>query len=501
MNIKKFFGSKKFKYGSVAIVLSIVFIALVLIFNVMLTVIGQRFSLYADLTTQEFYTVSQSSREQLKDITEPVEIVFFKKKEDIADPSSGSDALGYVKYLAEEYKKSFDFVDVKYVDMLNSPAAANAYKDSVNDNIRTDSVVINCPTTGKKRIVQAKGFFSVDSNGNVVGFSGEKRITSSILQVTDTDKKTAYFTTGHNEYIYDANNDTYSSMVTWLVGQGYEIGSVDLSTQDIPEGTDIVIINQPTRDFAGISSLATGGANEIEKIKNYIQNDYGNVILSMSAATPDLPELRELLEENFGVTYTPGAVLADITANTIDTEGEVLVAKPAGTPETYEYQLHKSITEKGIKIIAPYNIPLSIIGGTDKYVVPVLVSSKDSYYVSFAQDYTGTVGSPATPLVVLSSKISYDENQNEKRGNLLVTGSLLFEIAGDAYGNEDFFYSILKNFGNTSVAVDIPSKPFNDTYLDITRKDANAMTVIVTAVLPIIMLILGVAVWATRKRK
>ena len=104
MNIKKFFGSKKFKYGSVAVILSVVFIALVLIFNAMLTVIGQRFSLYADLTSQEFYTVSKSSREQLRDISEPVEIVFFKKKEDIADPSSGTDALGYVKYLAEECK-------------------------------------------------------------------------------------------------------------------------------------------------------------------------------------------------------------------------------------------------------------------------------------------------------------------------------------------------------------------------------------------------------------
>ena len=105
MNMKNFFGSRKFKYGSVAIVFSIAFVALVLVFNAMLTVIGQRFSLYADLTSQEFYTVSESSREQLKSITEPVEIVFFKKKEDIADPSGQADALGYVKYLAEEYKK------------------------------------------------------------------------------------------------------------------------------------------------------------------------------------------------------------------------------------------------------------------------------------------------------------------------------------------------------------------------------------------------------------
>ena len=500
MNIKKFFGSKKFKYGSVAIVLSIVFIALVLIFNVMLTVIGQRFSLYADLTTQEFYTVSQSSREQLKDITETVEIVFFKKKEDIADPSSGSDALGYVKYLAEEYKKSFDFVDVKYVDMLNSPAAANAYKDSVNDNIRTDSVVINCPTTGKKRIVQAKGFFSVDSNGNVVGFSGEKRITSSILQVANTERQSAYFTTGHNEYLSNY-------LANLLVEQGYEIGVIDLSVSDIPKDADLVIINQPTKDFAGISSVATSGANEIEKIKNYIQKDYGNVILTLPAAradgtgtTPDLPELRELMEENFGITYTSASVIADTTANSVDKEGLMLVAKPAGETTSFEYQMHKSVTEKNIKIIAPYCLPLEIIGNPDKFTAPVLVSSETS--VMQGADSTVAVNAPNTPLVAVSSKIAYDENQNEKRGSLLVASSLIFEfVSNDSYGNADFFYGVLKTFGNSSVSLDIPAKPFRDDYLDITKKDATSTSVLITVTLPLIMLIVGVFVWVRRKRK
>ena len=501
MNMKNFFGSRKFKYGSVAIVFSIAFVALVLVFNAMLTVIGQRFSLYADLTSQEFYTVSESSREQLKSITEPVEIVFFKKKEDIADPSGQADALGYVKYLAEEYKKSFDFVDVKYVDMLNSPAEAHSYKATSGDTIRTDSVVINCPSTGKKKIIQVKGFFSFDSNGNVYGFNGEKRITSSILQVANTNKPRALFTTGHNEYVY-------SPIVTLLDEQGYELGLIDLSTQDIPGGTDVVIINQPSKDFAGISSGAENRVNEIEKIKNFIQKDYGDVILVLPAVradgtgtTPDLPELRELLEENFGITYVPGAIVADSTSSTIDKEGIMLVSKPAGTPETYEYQIHKSVTEKGIKIIAPYSVPLQIIGGTDKYTVPVLVSSENSY-VSFAQDSAKALSAPSVPLVALSSKIGYDENQNEIRGNLLVAGSLLFEMTDNsAYGNQEFFYGVLKTFGNTSVSVDIPAKPFNDTYLDITRKDANAMTILVTAMLPVIMLICGIAVWTVRKRK
>ena len=171
MNIKNYFSSRKFKYGSVAVTFSVIFVAVVLILNIVLTFIGREHSLYADLTKEEFYTFSNASKEQLKDIKEPVEIVFFQKKDDIGEP--GTSSLGYVKYLAEEYAKTFDFVSVKYVDMPSSPALANSYKSSTNDTIKTTSVVITSPTTGKKKIVQAQGFFTNNSDGTVYGFNGE----------------------------------------------------------------------------------------------------------------------------------------------------------------------------------------------------------------------------------------------------------------------------------------------------------------------------------------
>ncbi len=499
MNIKQYFGSRKFRYGSVAIVFTVIFVAAVLILNVILTFIGRKNSLYADLTKEEFYTVSEASIGQLENIKEPVEIVFFQKKEDIGEPSV-SNRFGYVKYLAEEYAKTFDFVSVKYVDMLGSPALANSYKSSTNDTIKTNSVVIICPSTAKKKIVQANGFFTFNEDGSFYGFNGEKRITSCILQVANTDKPTAYFTTGHNEYLS-------GTIATLLDEQGYSVDILDLSTGEIPADTDLIIINQPTKDFAGLAAQEAGGANEIEKIKNYIQKDYGDVMLILPAVradgtgtTPDLPELRELMEENFGVTYTPAAIVGDSTANTIDTEGIMLIAKAAGTETSFEYQMHKSVTEKGIKIIAPYSIPLTITGISDKYVVPVLTSSKNS--IIQTSESNSSIDAPEVPLVVVSSKIGSDENQNEIRGNLLVAGSLMFEfVSNESYGNADFLYGILKSFGNTSVSLDISSKPFNDDYLDITKKDANAAAIIITLVIPVMILICGVVIWVCRKRK
>lgn len=499
MDIKKYLESRKFRYGSVAVIFTVVFVVAVLVLNLILTFVGTRFSLYLDLTKEEFYTVSDASHKQLENIKEPVEIVFFTKKEDIPDPSNSATALGYVKYLAEEYKKSFDFVTVKYVDMLKHPADANAYKTTSNDNIRTDTVVINCPSTGRKKIVQIKGFFTFDSDGTTLrGFNGEKRITSCILQVTNTNKPKAYFTTGHNEFLS-------GSLANLLDEQGYEVGVIDLATNDIPQDTDLVIINQPVNDFSGMAAQKAGGTNEIEKIKNYVQKDFGEVILVLSMASPDLPELRELMEENFGITYTAESVLVDSTTNTVGNDNAMLVAYPSGTAETFEYQMHKSVSEKAIKILAPYSVPLKITGNADKYVVPVLTSSQTAQIMSVTSTESVTVPAPDTPLVAVSSKIAFDENQNEKRGSFLVVGSLMMlensMTSNSAYGNADFFYGILKSFGNSTVSLDIQYKPFNDTYLDILKNDATTMTVVVTLVLPLIILVAGIVIWDRRKRK
>lgn len=495
MNIKKYFDSRKFKYGSVAVIMTVAFIAVILLANLMITVLGNKYSLYADMTTREFYTVSQASVQQLSQIKTPVEIVFFQKSDDIADPSQSATALGYVKYLAEEYGKKFDFVTVKYIDMLKHPADANAYK-SGSDTIRTDSVVINCPSTGRKKTVQIKGFFTFNSNNELYGFNGEKRITSCILQVVNQNKPKVLFSTGHEEYLSN-------SFGTLFQDEGYEVGVIDISTAEIPYDTDLLVINMPKRDFSGIEAEQNGGTNEIERIKNYIQNDYGDVILVLSASYPDLPELKELLEDNFGITYVAQTVLTDTASNTVQNDGAYIIAQPCGTEESFEYQMHKSVTEKGIKIVAPYSVQLKIVGSVDKYVMPILSTSATSKVMSI--DGKTTVEAPNTPIVALSSKISYDDDDNEKRGNLLVAGSMLmFEdncTGNSSYGNADFLYGILKTLGNKSVSVDIAAKPFDDNYLDITKGQANKLSFAVIAILPIIILVAGVAVWYVRKRK
>lgn len=491
MNIKKITGSKGFRYGSVAVAFSCVFVAIVLVINIIITALGTKFSLYVDMTNQEFYTVSQASKEQLSGIDTAVEIVFFQKSDKISDNSY----LGYVKLLAQEYEKSFDFVEVKFLDLMSQPTASNKYKLSSSDYIYSTTVVVHCPETQKSKIIQQEGFytFTTDSSGNktgIYGFNGEKRFTANILQVTSDKKPIALFTTGHDE-------TSSVSLYNLLSEEGYEVGLIDLTTHEIPEDTQLLIISNPTRDFAGLAAENNGGTNEIRAINNYLANGYGNVMVFLSPETPELPELSEYLSE-WGIGYDSGKVLMDSASNTIDTSNLQIIAGYCGASDSYEYQLHKTASSKSVKMISARS---TVLKALDNSAVPVLAASPSC--VSVTGD-NKTEPCASSPLVLLSSRSRYVNNQ-EVRSNMLVFSSPYFfnseYTSTSVYGNAEMLYGAMKLFGNNAVSVDISTKPFGDTSLDITNSTATAMTVVIVAVLPVIILVFGIVVWLRRKSR
>lgn len=492
MDIKKLTSSKGFRYGSVAIVFTCVFIAVVLAINVIITMLGQRFSLYVDMTSEEFYTVSESSIEQLSGIETDVEIIFFQKSDKIAE----SGTLGYVKNLAQEYANKLDFISVKYVDLISQPTAANKYKLSSSDTITQRTVVVHCPETGRSKIIQDRGFytFSTDQSGasSLYGFNGEKRFTSNILQVTGAEKPLALFTIGHEEY-------PTGNIMTLLSDEGYEVGTIDLTTQTIPENTDLLIISNPMRDFAGLAAENNGGTNEIKALNSYLSNNHGDILVFLSPVTPELPEFSEYLAE-WGISYRKGEVLADTASNTIDTSNLQIIGQYCGDEDSFEYQLHRTASRNGAKTICAYNVPLDIVPDSGKQVVPVLRASSSALSISGET----TELSPDTPLVLLSSESRFYNNE-EVRANILVFGSPYFfdniYVTTSTYGNTEILYGAMKMFGNSSVSVDIPTKPFADTTLDITNSAATTATTVLVAIIPLVVLAFGIIVWLRRKAK
>lgn len=495
--------SRRLKYGSVAVVFTVVFIVLVAAVNVIISAVADKYPLYFDMTSEALYDISDVTVQEINslDPSKQVKIMFFAKKDKIYD--IGGDVLEMVSTLADKYDSMFDNVTVEYIDLVSTPNIANKYKKTSADTVKQTTVVFACEQTGASKIVQLDGFYSFmvgdDGQRSVYSFDGEKRITSYIKQVASADAPHALFTTGHGEP---------APSLLWLGeslgNEGYEVGTVNLANEDIPTGTELVVIYYPTYDFAGLEASKAGGVNEIAKLSAYLK-DFGNVIVILSPTTrTELTELSAVLSE-WGIDYTPGAIVTDSPENSIDNQGFFIAGKYAGEKDnSYAYELHKGISEKpsAPRPICYYSVPLTISEVSGKVVEPVVVSSRDAYIATNEETFPA-----GAPVALAALSVMPRNNVEGKLGysNLLVIGSPYFFDATLAsvasYGNAELLYGALKHFGNTSTTVSIEPKVLAKSELstEATGETARTGIIYMSVAVPVIVLVLGVLVWRKRK--
>ena len=65
---KSLFSDRKFKYGSLALGLTVIFVALVIVFNAVVYALTYSYGWYLDLTGQQYYGITDASEELLDNV-------------------------------------------------------------------------------------------------------------------------------------------------------------------------------------------------------------------------------------------------------------------------------------------------------------------------------------------------------------------------------------------------------------------------------------------------
>lgn len=487
------FSGKKFKYGSTAVIFTAVVVAAIIAANAIFYALCYNLLWYADMTAEQMYGVSDASVDLLSDLSEDdihIKIIFCCPQ----DTLESEYYQKLVHQMALAYQKTFDFVSVEYIDIITNPTAVNQYKTTAASTIKTTNVIIASDTD--YRVFAIEGFYTfAESDNSVFAFNGEYKITTAILQLA-YDNPIAYFTVGHGE------TTTSSELATLFEDAGYEVRTIDLTKEDIDPEAQIIVINGPRYDFMG----AYDEVNEISKIADFL-DAYGNLMVFMDAnamGTQDFPELNQFLSE-WGISFGQ-SVLKD-PYDSISADGFSLVS-------TYvEDGMGASLTtslrelETIPKAIVRYSMPVGIlwdsksIDQSTRTVAPVLVSSTTTNSYSFEnQDEIEATGS--FNLMTITQDSIYIDNENYT-SYVLACGTTEFTsssyLQSNAYGNADIIFSAMKAMGREKVPIDIDFRVFEDNSLDITTEQANTWTVVYTAVLPVIVLALGITVYVQRK--
>ena len=504
--IKKLVKSRKFKLGSVSLAFAAAIVVIILLLNAIVSVFDAKNGLYIDTTGENRYDIGEKTMEVLSDVDEEIIIYFFADKDVLMQNSTASNMI---VTLAEKYTTTFDNISVEYLDLnrnfskvtsLAALAGADPTVYKSRGKILGSDIIVMAKASNRARIIRPDAFFRTDTNGYYAAFDGEARFTNSILMTVNTSEDKVVFITGHRE------KTEPTELKRILMDQGYNASSiltVNLTTDDIPEGTRLVIINNPELDYKGFQAETKGEINEIKKLENYINKSYGNLFVTIGKDSKNLPTLKSFIEA-YGISFTSGAYVED---GKISEPGNPDMIKPlyytSGDDAAYSASIVKELGAN--EIVMEACVPLEKHGSVNRIVAPILTSSDDAkiYYEGESRS------AKYVPLMMISTYFDYPFDENGKQAvdpsysHIIVSGSSdFFNDIDTTNKNEKLVKNVLRLTGTKTITVEgIDYKLFNDTTLPtITSKKAQTMTLVITFVPALVISIIGIAVYIRRKR-
>ena len=493
-DIKSTVSKRRLKYGSLAVALTVLLIALVIVLNAAVYAITYSFGWYLDLTGERYYGITDKSRVYLDSALTSdtvIEVIFCKEKDKVLDDSQAF----FIYKCIESYKKEYpNNIKISFVDINKHPEQANEFKTQHGEALQSFNIVMKTNRSKNVRVLNYDNFFTYDSTSNTIyAFKGELCFTSYILSFCQ-DTPVCYFVTGHGEVTGDT--DARAPIWEMLADVGFEIKEINLYNNDIDDA-QLVVINAPIYDF---------GLEEIEKLNRYMDNG-GNamVFLDTEAMTTqdknmELTNFKGFLKD-WGVEVL--GKLVDNTNSLANTSGYSIIADyPIPEEGEFAASLHDYMRERDSQPMTVIDNALALncvwkneIGGIlgQRAFDTILYSHTTAKLGTLADQYS---------IAALVRNTSYVEEQPVKSYMLVTSAGYADEdyLNSSVYGNRDIIYMLADQQSKDLIPVGIDIKPFDSEELSISDGMGRFWTVLLTAVLPGGVLTAGLIICYRRKR-
>ena len=487
------FRSNKFKRGGMATLLTVVFIAIVVAVNVVATALTDRFpSLEIDMTAQGLNTLSDQALEVAQGIEQDTYIYLIGTEEGYEQNqiySSYGLEYSQVSNLARRLAEANSHIKVEFKDPDTNPEFVSQYSA---DNLTTGKVLVETET--RHRVLTVTDLYSIEQDqttGETKTYSMVDSALAGALEVVNMDNVPIFaIATGHNELLTTEN---MASFIGMMEDQNFEIQEVDLLTQDIPEGTQVLMLPTPTTDYS---------TDELDKIRDYL-NDTTNtdpltVLTTTYPTQSDMPNFATFLEE-WGVRVQQGVVaetdtnqmaIADVTAVLVDSSDEFLA------DNTYD------------RLVSYYSSPLELLFDSNNSVstYPLWTTSDTAYILTEENANTENEDRETSSQTVasLSSKYVQVEGSSVTR-NLVVFGSsnvFLDSFMSNAFSDATYVQDMLLNLsGNSGSSVNVVTQRVQTNEMDIvaTRSTMDFWGIVFIAGIPVVILAAGLVIFLKRR--
>lgn len=441
-----------------------------------------------DFSQEKLYTLTQESKDKVKNIDKDVHIYFVGSTDDDANLD-----------IAKQYKKANERIVAEAVDINNRPDLAQKYGIESG----TQGIIVECGE--KSKVLTSSDLVTYDTTTYETINIAEEKLTSSILSVTSNKVPKVYFLEGYSEFSLDKN---MNYLKTFLSNEVNEVKTLDvLSTGKIPDDCDTLVITTPSKDFDDIATNA---------IIDYI-NSGRNILWMNSAITSkkDIPNVSKVLEI-YGVNpFEVGIIRETDTSKMVTNSPDLIIPEIESSTVTKDlYNTTGVILVNATKI----NINEDKLEELKVKKTELALASKDSYFrtnFNNQQDAISSEDEKGTFIVGAELEKTIKE-KNEETNESAVTSKLI--IYGENYFVSDYQLSQNSQYGAIQLAYNKDLVLNSIAYLvdrpeDITaRKNTGTVTytateeqdtiirIIIFAV-PFIIIIVGIVIWQIRRRK
>jgi len=459
------FAGRQARFGTLAVVSTVVVLAILVAINYL----GTRHDKRWDLTAAKQFSLSDQTRKVLQDLKEPVHVRVYARTDDF---QRFRDRL-------DEYRYASRQVDVEYIDPEKKPAQAQ------RDGITALGTVV----------------FDYHGRNEKATSDGEQELTNALIKVIEGRQPKVYFTTGHGEKdTTSADRTGYNAVSSALSSDNFVVDKVVLAQQNgVPADADIVVVAGPQTDFLPA---------EIDSLKKYLAGGGKALIMLdpvLKTGQPQPAGLESLLHD-WGITADDDVVL--------DVSGMGrLIGADESIPVAASYPSHP-ITEN-FQLLTAYPLARSMTpvdGGVNGHTAQRLVETSRSSWGE--TNLKGLASGPpkqdpddkAGPLALAAAVSAPAPSGVEKNGKKPETRIVAFgdsEFASNAFlgvqGNRDLFLNTINWLAQQENLISIRARDAEDRRITLTADQETRIFYLTVLIVPGLILLAGVQTWWRRR--
>ena len=478
--INRSFHDKRVGNGLYVSIVSVLFIAVVIFINMIVT----KADITADLTADKQYSITKDTVKFLKDVKDDIVIYYF------AEPDKVDES---VYKLVKEYENNSKHVKVIKKDPVQYPTLLAKFTETTEQTSVDNSVVVVMKDDESKfKYLPYASLMLTEIDYQTyqtvaTGVDAEGQITSAINSLVSDISKKFYMVTGHNEA------ESFASDIQDLFSkQNFTTESLTLLTsKSVPDDCDMLIMLSPQSDYL---------EEEVKIIEDYL--DKGNPVLFLTGYINDsLPNLGKLLNK-YGLKNNEKLVIDKDKSRTAATGSTIMY------PIVEEHDITDDFDNAYVAMdVATGFTKLEEV--PEGVTVTTLLKTSDRGYLVNDVSSLGSVNSTNSKKgeYILGAVATKDVGEDKKGTLIAYSASSTFDINTQIetamYMNADLIMNSIYYACDIDGAatISIPAKPIQDIRITMEGADVILCVMLTIIVVPVIILVMGFVVWMRRRRK